>query len=58
MGVNYATNDSPFMEGHTGGQVPVFASGPGADALPAFMRQADIFNIMARHLGLEAVNGT
>jgi len=53
MGINYATNDSPLQEYHTGGQVPVFADGPGIDALPAFMRQAEIFGVMTRHLGLE-----
>ncbi len=52
MGINYATNDSPIMEYHTGSQVPIFGSGPGIDLLPTFMRQTDIFRIAARHLGL------
>lgn len=51
MGINYATNTGS-MELHTGAQVPVFASGMGADELPRFMTQADIFHIAAGHLGL------
>ena len=54
MGINYATTNAPIMEMHTGGQVPVFASGPGIDALPSFMTQADIYHISARHLGIFA----
>ena len=52
MGINYATNDSPIREYHTGSQIPVFGSGPGVGELPRFMRQAAIFAVMARHLGL------
>jgi len=52
MGINYATNDSPIQEGHTGAQVPVFASGQNVHDLPAFMQQVDIFHIAADHLGL------
>jgi alkaline phosphatase len=52
MGVNYASNDSPDWEEHSGVEVPLFASGPGARDLPTFMRQAEVFNIMATHLGL------
>ncbi len=52
MGINYATNDSPIMEYHTGSQVPIFGSGPGIDLLPTFMSQTDIFEIAAGHLGL------
>ena len=54
MGINYATNDSPIQEYHTGAEIPLFASGPGIGTLPSFMRQAEIFGIMARHLGLAA----
>ena len=58
MGINYATNDSPFWEEHTGVHVPVYASGPGARELSIFIQQADIFRISARHLGLDdAVSG-
>lgn len=52
MGINYATNDSPMQEDHSGVQVPLLASGPGVRDLPALMRQADIFDVAARHLGL------
>ncbi len=52
MGINYASNDSPLWDEHSGVQVPIFASGPGANDLPTFIRQADIFNISASHLGL------
>jgi alkaline phosphatase len=53
MGVNYATNDSS-QEDHTGADVPLLAFGPGAEDIPAQIRQADIFGIMLRHLGLAA----
>ena len=52
MGVNYATNDSTLQEDHTGADVPLFASGPGAGQIPAVIRQTDIFSLLARHLGL------
>jgi alkaline phosphatase len=54
MGVNYATNDSPLQEDHTGADVPLFAYGAAADEVPAAVRQTDIFQIMLRHLGLKA----
>jgi alkaline phosphatase len=54
MGVNYATNDSTVQEDHTGADVPLFASGPGAEALPASLRQREIFTVLLRHLGLVA----
>jgi alkaline phosphatase len=53
MGVNYATNDST-QEDHTGADVPLLAFGPGAEDIPAQLRQAEIFGIMLRHLGLES----
>jgi alkaline phosphatase len=52
MGVNYATNDSNVQEDHTGADVPLLASGPGADAIPSSIRQTDLFGIMSRHLRL------
>jgi alkaline phosphatase len=52
MGVNYGTNDSTLQEDHTGADVPLFASGPGAEQIPASIRQAEIFSLLARHLGL------
>lgn len=54
MGVSYATNDSDVQEDHTGADVPLYAFGAGADRVPAWVRQAEIFEIMARHLGLDA----
>jgi alkaline phosphatase len=52
MGINYATNDSPTQEDHSGVQVPLLASGPGVGDLPTLLRQTDIFDIAAKHLGL------
>jgi alkaline phosphatase len=52
MGVNYATNDSNVQEDHTGADVPLFASGPGAHAIPGSLRQAEIFTLLVSHLGL------
>jgi alkaline phosphatase len=54
MGINYATNDSNVQEDHTGADVPLFASGPGAEAIPASLRQAEIFTLLVNHLRLEA----
>jgi alkaline phosphatase len=53
MGVNYATNDST-QEDHTGADVPLFAFGPGAESIPAQMRQTEIFGLMLGHLRLTA----
>ena len=36
----------------TGGQVPLYASGPGVDDFPILIEQTDIFHIAASHLGL------
>lgn len=52
MGINYATNDSPTQEYHTGSQVPLYASGPNVGELPTFIDQRDLYGIMLRHLGL------
>lgn len=54
MGVNYATNDSDVQEDHTGADVPLLAYGAAAGEVPAAVRQADIFQIMMRHLKLVA----
>lgn len=51
MGINYATNDAR-QEEHTGVQVPVYASGFGANRLPTLMSQTEIFLVMAGHLSL------
>ena len=52
MGISYATNDSPHWEDHTGVQVPLYVSGPGADNIPHYLLQTDVFHITATHLGL------
>lgn len=52
MGINYATNDSPDWEEHSGVQVPIYAYGPGVESLPTFMPQRNVFDLMAGHLGL------
>jgi len=54
MGVNYATNDSSVQEDHSGAEVPLLASGPGVDALPALIPQRQIFRLLVEHLGLTA----
>jgi alkaline phosphatase len=58
MGINYASTDFPGWEQHSGVQIPLFASGPGADELPAFVRQAEIFHIAAKHLALQRESST
>lgn len=45
MAVSYGTNVS-LLEEHTGTQVPVFAQGPGAEAVRGLIRQSDLFRIM------------
>ena len=52
LGVNYASTDFPQIGNHTGGQVPLYASGPGVDEYPVLIEQTDIFHIAASHLGL------
>ena len=55
MGINYASNDSPFWDEHSGVQVPLFASGPGAADIPHFIQQVQIHGIMRRHMGLHGM---
>jgi alkaline phosphatase len=50
MMINYATGN--LFETHTGTNVPLFASGPGAHTLPSYLTQADVFRLMADFLGL------
>jgi alkaline phosphatase len=52
MGINYATNDSSQQEDHSGADVPLFAFGPGAEQIPAQLRQTQVFGVMLAHLGL------
>jgi alkaline phosphatase len=56
MGVSYATNDSDVQEDHTGADVPLYAFGAGIDKIPAWVRQTEIFDVMARHLELAKVS--
>jgi alkaline phosphatase len=51
MMVNYATSTLPF-EMHTGNNVPLYASGPGAEHLPAYLTQADIYTLVRKFLAL------
>jgi alkaline phosphatase len=50
--INYAGTDFPVQDGHSGAQVPLLASGPGASDLPIFLEQTDIFEIMSNYLNL------
>lgn len=50
MMLNYATSN--IMELHTGTNVPLFASGPGTEAIPSYLTQADIYNLMKHFLDL------
>jgi alkaline phosphatase len=52
MGVNYASTDMPIIEGHSGAQVPLYASGPGSEIIPSFIDQTGIFELAVGHLGL------
>ena len=52
MTVSYGSNVGALEE-HTGTQVPVFARGPGGDAVRGLIRQADVFDILRRALGLD-----
>ena len=49
--VSYGSNVGSHEE-HTGVQVPVFAQGPGAEAVTGLIRQSDVFDILRRALGL------
>jgi len=51
MAVNYATNSFSHEE-HTGAHVPVFSNSEGAGRIPAYIRQPELFTIMADYLGL------
>jgi len=51
MAVSYGSNRG-YAEEHTGTQIPVFAQGPGTEAVRGLIRQADLFEIMRSALGL------
>lgn len=53
MAVSYGSNQG-YAEEHTGTQIPVFAQGPGSEAVTGLIRQADLFAVMRSALGLEA----
>ncbi len=52
MMINYATSVADD-ELHTGTNVPLLAEGPGADTIPAYLTQADIYRLMVRFLNLQ-----
>ena len=52
MAVSYGSN-ATYLEEHTGTQVPVYARGPGAQAVHGLIRQADLYDIVLRALGIE-----
>ena len=51
MAVSYGTN-AGYLEEHTGTQVPVYASGPGASSVRGLIRQQDLFDVVRRALAL------
>ena len=53
MGINYASNDSPYWDEHSGVQIPLYAIGPGVEDFPPYLRQPDLFHIALRHLGID-----
>ena len=56
MMVNYGTSN--IMAMHTGTNVPLYASGPGADNIPTYLTQADIYTLMVDFLGLDTPTRT
>ena len=52
MRINYATNNISNAE-HSGANVPLFANKVGADWVKPFMRQRDVFKLMANYLELK-----
>lgn len=53
MQVTYGTGSTPTGHGHTGSQVRVAAQGPQAANVVGLIDQTDVFEIMARALGLQ-----
>ncbi len=51
MGISYGSNKLGIEE-HIGTQIPVFASGPGAERVRGLMRQSDVFDVMREAMGL------
>lgn len=54
MTIAYATSFFHLKQQHTGAQLPVFALGPGAEALDGLVDHTDVYRVMARHLGVAA----
>ena len=52
MRINYATNNFPKAEEHTGANVPLFGNAVAQGILKPFMRQRDVHQAMLTHLGL------
>lgn len=50
MGINYATNDLPPAEEHTGTSVPLLANDEGVGRVPAMLMQPEIFRVMKDYL--------
>lgn len=53
MAVTYGTGETPTSQGHTGSQIRVAAQGPQAANVVGTIDQTELFNIMARALGVE-----
>lgn len=54
MTVSWATSFFHLKQQHTGAQLPVYALGPGAEALDGLVDHTDVYRVMARHLGVSA----
>ncbi len=52
MAVSYGTNAN-YLEEHTGTQVPVYASGPGASEVRGLLQQTDLFRIARAAMRLQ-----
>jgi len=52
MRINYATNNFPKAEEHTGANVPLFGNAVAQGVLKPFMRQRDVHQAMLAYLGL------
>ncbi len=53
MTIAYATSARGMKQQHTGVQVPIYAFGPGSEALGGLVDHTDVHRVMAEWLGLE-----
>lgn len=53
MQASYGTGTSPTSQEHTGSQIRVAAQGPQAANVAGLIDQTDLFDIMARALGVD-----